>query len=173
MKIQKYDQLSDHFLQQVHNWSKMECFVKLEIFGASAKENLAQNLLGFKFSIHSISDQCCRFWEMYTSQNTTDSWTKMFSHPQMVVIFIWLSLRLDRFSASLRKQMGQWNWLLSDRLKDHFFGIFLNCQSVLCYNLLKYRSFVKFWEPPLQGRIHGAKLPESGFGHKIHIFFRK
>ena len=26
--------------------------------------------------------------------------------------------------------------------------------------LLKYRSFIKFWEPPiLQGRIHGAKLP--------------
>ena len=35
MKIQKYDQLSDHFLQQIHNWSKMGCFVKLEIFGAS------------------------------------------------------------------------------------------------------------------------------------------
>ena len=26
--------------------------------------------------------------------------------------------------------------------------------------LLKYRSFIKFWEPPiLQGRIHGTKLP--------------
>ena len=26
--------------------------------------------------------------------------------------------------------------------------------------LLKYRSFIKFWEPPiLQGRIHGAKIP--------------
>ena len=27
--------------------------------------------------------------------------------------------------------------------------------------LLKYRSFIKFWETPiLQGRIHGAKLPD-------------
>ena len=26
--------------------------------------------------------------------------------------------------------------------------------------LLKYRSFIKFWEPPiLQGRIHGTELP--------------
>ena len=31
--------------------------------------------------------------------------------------------------------------------------------------LLKYRSFIKFWEPPiLQVRIHGAKLSESGLG---------
>ena len=26
--------------------------------------------------------------------------------------------------------------------------------------LLNYRSFIKFWEPPIfQGRIHGAELP--------------
>ena len=34
--------------------------------------------------------------------------------------------------------------------------------------LLKYRSLIKFWEPPiLQGGIHGAKLPLSGCGHNF------
>ena len=36
--------------------------------------------------------------------------------------------------------------------------------------LLKYRSFIKFQEPPiLQGRIHGTELPELGFGHNIQL----
>ena len=37
------------------------------------------------------------------------------------------------------------------------FDIWINVRKGV---LLKYRSFIKFWEPPiLQGRIHGAELP--------------
>ena len=36
--------------------------------------------------------------------------------------------------------------------------------------LLKYRSFIKFQEPPiLQGSIHGTELPELGFGHNFPL----
>ena len=36
--------------------------------------------------------------------------------------------------------------------------------------LLKYRSLIKFQEPPiLQGRIHGTELPELGFGHNFRL----
>ena len=36
--------------------------------------------------------------------------------------------------------------------------------------LLKYRSFIKFQEPPiLQGRIHGTELPELGFVHNFRL----
>ena len=68
MEIQKYDEILDHFLQQIHNWSKMGCFVKLGPFGVSAKENLAQNLLGFKFYKHSISDQLPVLRNVYISE---------------------------------------------------------------------------------------------------------
>ena len=38
--------------------------------------------------------------------------------------------------------------------------------------LLRYRSVIKFWESPiLQGRMHGAKLPESGLGHNFRLEF--
>ena len=65
-----------------------------------------------------------------------------------------------------------------ERFIKTFFWNVQKCRAILCYILikknvkkgvlLKYRSLIKFWEPPiLQGGIHGAKLPLSGCGHNF------
>ena len=94
----------------------------------------------------------------------------------LVVVFCFLCCVFD----ILCEHLQFWACILGWFIKKPSFEIYKYARQIYVHFdrktnvregvLLKYRSFIKFWRPPiLQGRINGTELPQLGFGHNFWL----